>query len=88
MAGDSKAKVIPLHGNSGRAAAQRRAGQRTQGSRQHPSLLSAPPHEASKHLPGDSQRSSRLCQLKSQLVLLEEGELKPPQCQQSYSMPG
>ena len=29
MAGDSKAKVIPLHGNSGRAAAQRRAGQRT-----------------------------------------------------------
>ena len=30
MAGDSKAKVIPLHGNSGRAAAQRRAGQRTE----------------------------------------------------------
>jgi len=42
MAGDSKAKVIPLHGNSGRAAAQRRAGQRTQTSRQHPSLLSEP----------------------------------------------
>jgi 1-acyl-sn-glycerol-3-phosphate acyltransferase len=40
MAGDSKAKVIPLHGNSGRAAAQRRAGQRAQASRQHPSLLS------------------------------------------------
>ena len=40
MAGDSKAKVIPLHGNSGRAAAQRRAGQRSQTSRQHPSLLS------------------------------------------------
>jgi 1-acyl-sn-glycerol-3-phosphate acyltransferase len=40
MAGDSKAKVIPLHANSGRAAAQRRAGQRSQASRQHPSLLS------------------------------------------------
>ena len=47
MAGDSKAKVIPLHGNSGRAAAQRRAGQRTQGSRQHPSLLSEPDTRAS-----------------------------------------
>jgi 1-acyl-sn-glycerol-3-phosphate acyltransferase len=40
MAGDSKAKVIPLHGNSGRAAAQRRAGQRSETSQQHPSLLS------------------------------------------------
>src|ERR1700742_1452797 len=39
MAGDSKAKVIPLHGNSGRAAAPRRAGNRTH---QHPSLLSEP----------------------------------------------
>jgi hypothetical protein len=47
MAGDSKAKVIPLHGNSGRAAAQRRAGQRTQASRQHPSLLSEPGTQAS-----------------------------------------
>src|ERR1700722_19630975 len=47
MAGDSKAKVIPLHGNSGRAAAQRRAGQRTQSSRQHPSLLSEPDTRAS-----------------------------------------
>src|ERR1700739_127624 len=42
MAGDSKAKVIPLHSNSSRAAAQRRADQRTQTSRQHPSLLSEP----------------------------------------------
>ena len=47
MAVDSKAKVIPLHGNSGRAAAQRRAGQRTQASRQHPSLLSEPDTRAS-----------------------------------------
>src|SRR3984957_4533234 len=47
MAGDSKAKVIPLAGNSGRAAAQRRAGHRTQSSRQHPSLLSEPDTRAS-----------------------------------------
>lgn len=40
MAGDSKAKVIPLHGNSGRAAAARRAGQRAEAARRHPSLLS------------------------------------------------
>jgi 1-acyl-sn-glycerol-3-phosphate acyltransferase len=47
MAGDSKAKVIPLHSNSGRAAAQRRAGHRAQASRQHPSLLSEPDTRAS-----------------------------------------
>jgi 1-acyl-sn-glycerol-3-phosphate acyltransferase len=47
VAGDSKAKVIPLHGNSGRAAAQRRAGQRAQAARQHPSLLSEPDARAS-----------------------------------------
>ena len=47
MAGDSKAKVIPLHSNSSRAAAQRRADQRTQTSRQHPSLLSEPDSRAS-----------------------------------------
>ncbi len=46
MAGD-RAKVIPLHGNSGRAAAQRRAGQRSQTSRQHPSALSDPGTRAS-----------------------------------------
>lgn len=40
MAGESKAKVIPLHGNSGRAAAQRRNAARAQGSRRHPSQLS------------------------------------------------
>jgi hypothetical protein len=45
VAGDSKAKVIPLHGNTGRAA-QRRAG-RAQASRQHPSLLSQPDTHAS-----------------------------------------
>ncbi|KUI07681.1 hypothetical protein AU190_24055 [Mycolicibacterium acapulense] len=42
MAGESKAKVIPLHGNSGRAAAQRRNAARAQGSRRHPSQLSDP----------------------------------------------
>ena len=47
MAGDSKAKVIPLHANPSRAAAQRRAGQRSQTSRQHPSLLSEPGTRAS-----------------------------------------
>ncbi|KUI06957.1 hypothetical protein AU191_22325 [Mycolicibacterium acapulense] len=42
MAGESKATVIPLHGNSGRAAAQRRNAARAQGSRRHPSQLSDP----------------------------------------------
>ncbi|CAN5562662.1 lysophospholipid acyltransferase family protein [soil metagenome] len=40
VAGESKAKVIPLHGNSGRAAAARRAVQRADAARRHPSLLS------------------------------------------------
>ena len=40
MAGEPKAKVIPLHANPGRAAAQRRAGQRADAARRHPSLLS------------------------------------------------
>ena len=40
MAGDSKAKVIPLHSNSGRSAASRRAAaQRVDRSRRHPSLI-------------------------------------------------
>lgn len=47
MAGDSKAKVIPLHANTGRAAAQRRASQRADASRRHPSLLSEPGTRAS-----------------------------------------
>jgi 1-acyl-sn-glycerol-3-phosphate acyltransferase len=47
MAGDSKAKVIPLHGNSNRAAAQRRAGHRTHTARQHPSLLTESDSRAS-----------------------------------------
>ncbi|TRW82893.1 acyltransferase family protein [Mycolicibacterium sp. 018/SC-01/001] len=39
MAGESKAKVIPLHSNSGRSAAGRRAAaQRGERSRRHPSL--------------------------------------------------
>jgi 1-acyl-sn-glycerol-3-phosphate acyltransferase len=41
VAGEPKAKVIPLHSNSGRASAQRRAAnQRAESSRRHPSLLS------------------------------------------------
>ncbi|WP_083405826.1 lysophospholipid acyltransferase family protein [Mycolicibacterium rutilum] len=40
MAGESKAKVIPLHGNSSRAAAQRRNAARAQSSRRHPSMMS------------------------------------------------
>ena len=59
MVGDSKAKVIPLHGNSGRAAAQRRAGQRTQASRQHPSLLSEPGTQASAEQIAAVVRSGR-----------------------------
>jgi 1-acyl-sn-glycerol-3-phosphate acyltransferase len=42
VAGEPKAKVIPLHGNPGRAAAQRRAEQRAEAARRHPSLLSDP----------------------------------------------
>src|SRR4029077_17478855 len=41
VAGESKAKVIPLHSNSGRSSAQRRAAAaRAESSRRHPSLLS------------------------------------------------
>ena len=47
MAGESKAKVIPLHSNTGRTAAQRRAAQRADSSRRHPSLLSDPGSRAS-----------------------------------------
>ncbi|MCK0175744.1 MULTISPECIES: lysophospholipid acyltransferase family protein [Mycobacteriaceae] len=39
MAGESKAKVIPLHGNSGRGAAARRSASRSDAARRHPSLL-------------------------------------------------
>lgn len=38
VAGDPKAKVIPLHRNSGRGSAQRRALQRAAAARRHPSL--------------------------------------------------
>ena len=38
MPGESKAKVIPLHSNSSRASAQRRAA-RVDGTRRHPSLI-------------------------------------------------
>ncbi|MEO3758663.1 lysophospholipid acyltransferase family protein [Mycobacterium sp. B14F4] len=47
VSGESKAKVIPLHANSGRAAAQRRNAARASGSRRHPSLLSDPDGRAS-----------------------------------------
>lgn len=47
MAGEPKAKVIPLHGDPGRGAAQRRAGQRAEAARRHPSLLSEPGGRAS-----------------------------------------
>lgn len=46
MPGEPKAKVIPLHGNSGRAAS-RRAAQRTDSARRHPSLLADPDGRAS-----------------------------------------
>ncbi|MGA8252194.1 MAG: hypothetical protein WB989_16640, partial [Mycobacterium sp.] len=39
VAGENRANVIPLHTNRGRAAARRRADQRTEDSGQHPSLL-------------------------------------------------
>lgn len=47
VAGESKAKVIPLHSNPSRAAAQRRAVQRADVARRHPSLLSDPDARAS-----------------------------------------
>jgi 1-acyl-sn-glycerol-3-phosphate acyltransferase len=40
VAGEPKAKVIPLHANPDRVAAQRRAGQRGDASGRHPSMLS------------------------------------------------
>jgi 1-acyl-sn-glycerol-3-phosphate acyltransferase len=46
VAGESKAKVIPLHSNSGRASAQRRAAARDS-ARRHPSLLEDPGTRAS-----------------------------------------
>src|SRR6201998_2823630 len=47
VAGESRANVIPLHTNRGRVAARRRADQRVDSSRQHPSLLSDPSGRAS-----------------------------------------
>jgi 1-acyl-sn-glycerol-3-phosphate acyltransferase len=47
VAGEPKAKVIPLHSNPSRAAAARRAGQRAEATRRHPSLLSDPDTRAS-----------------------------------------
>jgi 1-acyl-sn-glycerol-3-phosphate acyltransferase len=48
LAGEPRAKVIPLHSNSGRGAAQRRAAaQRVDSSRRHPSLLADPGNRAS-----------------------------------------
>jgi 1-acyl-sn-glycerol-3-phosphate acyltransferase len=45
VSGEPKAKVIPLHGDSG--PAQRRAAQRAEAARRHPSLLSNPDSQAS-----------------------------------------
>ncbi|MDT5248325.1 MAG: hypothetical protein QOJ28_959, partial [Mycobacterium sp.] len=47
MGGESKAKVIPLHTNSGRGSAERRAAARAESSRRHPSLLVEPGTRAS-----------------------------------------
>ncbi|HTQ17795.1 lysophospholipid acyltransferase family protein [Mycobacterium sp.] len=47
VAGETRANVIPLHTNRGRVAAKRRADQRAETSRQHPSLLSDPQGRAS-----------------------------------------
>lgn len=47
MAGDSRAKVIPLHSNSARASAQRRAAQRASNAFRHPSSLTDPGTRAS-----------------------------------------
>src|SRR6516164_1276926 len=47
VAGETRANVIPLHTNRGRVAARRRADQRAESSRQHPSLLSDPRGRAS-----------------------------------------
>jgi 1-acyl-sn-glycerol-3-phosphate acyltransferase len=47
VAGDTRANVIPLHTDRGRAAARRRADQRAESARQHPSLLSDPRGRAS-----------------------------------------
>jgi 1-acyl-sn-glycerol-3-phosphate acyltransferase len=47
VAGETRANVIPLHSNRGRVAARRRADQRADASRQHPSLLTDPHGRAS-----------------------------------------
>ena len=47
MAGDSKAKVIPLHSISNRNSAARRTAARAESSRRHPSLLADPDTRAS-----------------------------------------
>jgi len=47
VSGEPKAKVIPLHGDSGRGAAQRRAAQRAEAARRHPSLMADPGGQAS-----------------------------------------
>ncbi|WP_231376677.1 lysophospholipid acyltransferase family protein [Mycobacterium sp. 141] len=47
VAGEPKAKVIPLHGNSNRATAARRMAQRSESARRHPSVLADPGMHAS-----------------------------------------
>ncbi len=47
VAAESKAKVIPLHGNSSRSSAARRAAARSDSARRHPSVLADPGSRAS-----------------------------------------
>ncbi|OMC31623.1 hypothetical protein A5740_14770 [Mycobacterium sp. GA-1841] len=47
MSGEPKAKVIPLHGNSNRSSAARRAAARSESARRHPSVLADPGGRAS-----------------------------------------
>jgi 1-acyl-sn-glycerol-3-phosphate acyltransferase len=47
VAGETRANVIPLHSNRGRVAARRKADQRSDAARQHPSQLSGPHGSAS-----------------------------------------
>jgi 1-acyl-sn-glycerol-3-phosphate acyltransferase len=47
VSGESKAKVIPLHSNTSRSSAQRRAAARVESTRRHPSLLADPGTRAS-----------------------------------------
>jgi hypothetical protein len=64
MAGDSKAKVIPLHGDPNRAGS--RASQRATASRRHPSALPKPPTGTAEEID---------CRMTSIDLLYEVGEV-------------